>query len=203
MAKLIIQTDGAPDRVLELRLGSHKVGRAPENDIVLLHPSVSSRHCIMELSEEGLMVQDLGSTNGTDLDGQPIVEASAQSGQVIGIGVFDCVVEGVTPRVSIPKWGETRPPRLPPGVKACSNHPEFPASMECSHCHRLFCGVCVHLMQRQGGSLHKLCPVCSHHCKPIAGMNQPATPNKLFGLLKKMIPKSGTMRLRRGRRRFR
>jgi len=203
MAKLIIQTDGAPDRIAEIRTGPHRIGRLQDNEIVLSHPSVSSQHCVVDLCDEGLVIHDLGSTNGTDLDGQPILEALAQSDQVIGIGVFNCRIEGVVPKVTIPKWEAAPPPELPPGVKPCVNHPEFPASMECNHCHKMFCGSCVHLMRRQGGTLHKLCPICSHHCISIEGMNLAGSQNRLVGFLKKMVPKGGTMRLHRGRKRFR
>lgn len=203
MVKLMIHIEGAPDRIMEIRSGPHKIGRAPGNDIVILHPSVSSQHCVVELCPDGLLIRDLGSTNGTELDGQPVLEATAQSGQVIRIGTVACTVEGVVPNVSIPQWEQPPLPELPPGVKPCCNHPEFGASMKCSHCKALFCGACVHLMRRQGGTLHKLCPICSHHCVPIEGMNVPKSQSTLLGMLKKMIPKSGTMRLRRGSRKFR
>lgn len=203
MARLIIQNESAADRVVELRAGPHRVGRSPENDIVLLHPSVSSQHCILELGDEGLAIRDLGSTNGTELDEELVLEAVAQSGQVIRIGVFDCRVEDIAPKVNIPKWEAPPPPQLPPGVKPCTNHPDFPASMQCTHCRRVFCGSCIHLMRLQGGTLHKLCPICSHHCISIEGMNTAEAQSKLMEFLKKMIPKTGTMRLRRGTRRRR
>ena len=203
MAKLIIRLNGAPDRVMELRKGPHRVGRAEDNEIVLLHPSVSSQHCVVELCDEGLMVRDLGSTNGTEVDGQLVLEAFAQSGQVIHIGAFDCLVEGIPPKVAIPKWEEPPPPKLPPGAKPCTNHPAFPASMECTHCHKVFCGACIHLMRVHGGALHKFCPICSHKCVPIEGMNEEESQGKFLGMLKKMIPKTGTLRLRRGRKRSR
>jgi len=203
MARLIIQQNDGPDRIVEMRGGPHRVGRSPENEIVLAHPSVSSQHCIVEIAEEGLWVRDLGSTNGTEVDGQPVLEALVQSGQVIQIGVFGCRVEALAPKVSIPKWEEPPPPQLPPGVKPCTNHPEFPASMECTHCHKVFCGVCVHLMRVVNGKVHKFCPICSRQCVPIDGMNAADAPGKLLGLFKKMLPKTGTMRLRRGRRRSR
>jgi hypothetical protein len=203
MTRLVIQNEGAPERILELRPGPHRVGRSPENEVVLLHPSVSSLHCLVEVCEEGLLVRDLGSTNGTELDGELILEAFAQNGQVIAVGVFNCRVEGLVAQVHIPQWSEPAPPsRLPPGVQPCSNHPEFPASMKCSHCHKLFCGACIHLMRRQGGTLHRFCPVCSHHCVPIEGMNTAEAQTRLLGFLRKMVPKTGTLFLRhRGRRR--
>jgi len=199
MARLIIRIEGAPEKVLELRPGPHRVGRAPESDILLPHPSVSSQHCLLELCDDGLLVRDLGSTNGTYLDDQLIMEAVAQSGQILRIGAFHCLVEGVIPRITIPTWGQP-PPELPPGVKPCFNHPEFPASMQCTRCHRVFCGSCVHLMQRRGGRLYKLCPVCSNPCLPLDDMNKADEGNKLLNLLKKMVPNTGSRRGRRGRR---
>lgn len=200
MAKLIIQKGDEPEQVVELRPGPQRIGRAPENDVVLLDSSVSSEHCVVELQNEGLLVHDLGSTNGTDLDGEPILQAYAQSGQVLGIGTFNCRLEEIPPPVHIPTWEDEPPPEMPPGVKPCENHPEFPASMECIHCHKVFCGSCVHLMRRRGGELHKLCPICSHHCIPIEGMNVHDTSGKFMGFLKRMIPKGATMRLYRGGR---
>jgi len=203
MAKLVIHIDGAPDKTVELRSGPHRVGRAPENDVVLLHPSVSSQHCVLELCDDGLLVRDLGSTNGTELDGELVLDALAQNGQVIGIGVFGCTVEGIPARVSIPTWTDPTPPELPPGVKPCSNHPDFPASMECTHCHKLFCGACIHLMRRLGGAMHRFCPVCSHDCVPIKGMNNAEAQRTLMAFLRKMVPKTGTMFLGRHKRRRR
>ena len=203
MVKLFIEIDGSPERVMELRAGPHRVGRAQDNDIVLLHPSVSSQHGVLEICDEGLKVHDLGSTNGTDLDGQPVLEAYAQSGQVVSFGSVHCRVEGVVPKVTIPKWEEEPPPPLPPGVKPCANHPGLGASFKCDHCHRTFCGACIHLMRRQGGVLHKMCPICSHHVVPIEGMNTEGGSGIFSGLLKKMIPKSGTMFLHGRRRRRR
>ncbi len=66
------------------------VGRAPENDLVLAHPSVSQRHARLERKGDGsLVVFDLGSTNGTYIDGTrlaPRVGALARPGQRIVIG---------------------------------------------------------------------------------------------------------------------
>lgn len=201
MAKLIIQSDDSPEQIVELRSGPQRIGRDSGNDIVLLHPSVSSEHCVVELQDEGLLIHDLGSTNGTDLDGEPVLQAFAQSGQLIGVGAFSCRVEDVPPPVHIPTWEEPPAPEMPPGVKPCENHPEFPASMECTHCHKVFCGACIHLMRRQGGKLHKLCPICSHACTPIEGMNSAEASGKFLGFLKRMIPKGRTMKIYRGQKR--
>jgi PAS domain S-box-containing protein len=49
------------------------IGRTAENDIVLDSPGVSRRHCQLELVDDAVRLTDLGSTNGTFLDGEPVV----------------------------------------------------------------------------------------------------------------------------------
>ena len=54
-----------------LGCGRYRVGRAPlVNDVVLDHPSVSRRHATIDIDEH-LVVNDVGSTNGTCVDGAP------------------------------------------------------------------------------------------------------------------------------------
>ena len=56
------------DRAVVLRART-KVGRGPENDLVIDHEHVSSFHALVEWSPEGCWtVRDLGSTNGTFVD---------------------------------------------------------------------------------------------------------------------------------------
>ena len=46
-----------------------KIGRTPPSDIVLLDSEVSRSHCFVALKGDDLFVSDLGSTNGTYVDG--------------------------------------------------------------------------------------------------------------------------------------
>lgn len=65
------------------------VGRAPENDLVLTHPTVSQRHARLARRPDGsIHVVDLGSTNGTFVDGERVGPhgAIARPGQRIAIG---------------------------------------------------------------------------------------------------------------------
>jgi len=56
--------EGEPERIV--------VGRASLADIVVDDPSVSERHCVIERRGERYMVRDLGSTNGTLVNGDPL-----------------------------------------------------------------------------------------------------------------------------------
>jgi ABC-type multidrug transport system ATPase subunit len=65
------------------------VGRAPDCDIFLPHPSVSRYHAIVERRDTGLFLQDLGSVNGVWLGGHRLTAATeVREGDQIGIGPF-------------------------------------------------------------------------------------------------------------------
>jgi ABC-type multidrug transport system ATPase subunit/pSer/pThr/pTyr-binding forkhead associated (FHA) protein len=71
------------------------VGRAPENDLVLAHPTVSQRHARLQRQSDGsLLVVDLGSTNGTFVDGERVGSRGvvARPGQRIAIGGVQLVL---------------------------------------------------------------------------------------------------------------
>lgn len=64
----------------------YEVGRGREATLQLAHPSVSRRHALIELRAEGLFVTDLGSANGTYLEGRrlpPGEPAQVRSGESI------------------------------------------------------------------------------------------------------------------------
>jgi predicted component of type VI protein secretion system len=48
------------------------VGRRPYCDVVVDHPSLSKRHCVIVKTDGLLVVRDLASTNGTKVKGQKI-----------------------------------------------------------------------------------------------------------------------------------
>lgn len=70
MAKLIISRDGQVVQQVELVKDRTTFGRHPGNDVVLEHATVSGRHAAVTLSGTGVAVEDLGSTNGTYVNGK-------------------------------------------------------------------------------------------------------------------------------------
>ena len=69
------------------------VGRSPGADIVIPTDYVSGRHARFTLMGSSLMVEDLGSTNGTKLNGERITgAASCSPGDVVTIGDIDIKV---------------------------------------------------------------------------------------------------------------
>lgn len=91
MDKLIIRIPGAPASEIELKPGVNRIGRSLNTDFQISHPSVSSAHCEIAAAEDGWTVKDLGSTNGTLLDGKPVRESLWQRGQTLRLGEVEIV----------------------------------------------------------------------------------------------------------------
>lgn len=56
-------------QMLNLKPGKNLVGRNNQCDIPIIHPGVSKQHCIIHMSETGVQVEDLNSSNGTFVNG--------------------------------------------------------------------------------------------------------------------------------------
>ncbi|HEY5912755.1 MAG TPA: FHA domain-containing protein [Verrucomicrobiae bacterium] len=109
MARLVVNPDSAEAWEIELRPGTNSLGRGEENDFQIEHSSVSSAHCRIEVSGSNALLKDLGSTNGTFIDGQLVEEARLCSGQVFCLGDVRLRFEGEPA-------AETVPP-LPPSLR--------------------------------------------------------------------------------------
>src|SRR5690242_14891672 len=60
-----------------------RIGKSDANDLVLTDTTVSRDHCEIVRDPKGFLVRDLGSTNGTLLDGAEIREGYLRPGAVI------------------------------------------------------------------------------------------------------------------------
>ena len=65
---------------------STRLGRESDNEVVLMMPSVSRYHAVVEPRDGGFFVKDLGSHNGTYVGGQRVSEARLHDGDVVGVG---------------------------------------------------------------------------------------------------------------------
>lgn len=74
------------------------VGRARDADLILDSPMVSAHHAELRRTEIGYVLKDLGSSNGTFLDGRRIDEARLSPGQQIYIGPCRLTFDGHTLR---------------------------------------------------------------------------------------------------------
>lgn len=66
-----------------------RVGKASDNDVVLPDDTVSRHHCELTRANDGVHVRDLGSTNGTKVQGARVSEAILQPGTVLKVGEME------------------------------------------------------------------------------------------------------------------
>src|SRR5215211_7487774 len=81
MSFRLVSPDG--DQVFELRRGSSlTVGRALTSDVPLLDPTVSRRHASLVTDDTGIELDDLGSSNGTFVNGERVKHARTRFARV-------------------------------------------------------------------------------------------------------------------------
>lgn len=86
-----------------------RVGRAPDNDVVLDHEVVSSYHCELRPVGEGWEVVDLGSTNGTFMDGRQVTTVAVDRSGTIRLGTTGPALQLTI--TALARKGSTRPVR--------------------------------------------------------------------------------------------
>lgn len=73
------------------------IGSGPDNDLELKDTTVSRRHCEIELTQEGYLIRDNGSTNGTLIHGVRVSEAYLDRGTEFRMGntrIIFCPMQG-------------------------------------------------------------------------------------------------------------
>jgi pSer/pThr/pTyr-binding forkhead associated (FHA) protein len=170
MARLLRKNGADEPEVFELNLGVNHFGRNSENHFPIDHPTVSSVHCDLTLTADGVLLHDHGSTNGTFIDGQPVKAAVLLPGQTLRLGDVELYVETTDVHIAIPEIERPIPAPpvvLPDGAMLCPRHPEARITHRCTHCHSVLCDECVTRLRRSGGKTLKLCALCSHAVEMI------------------------------------
>lgn len=88
MAKLIYSLDGAFLGDIALDKERMTIGRRPGNDIHIDNLAVSGEHAAITTIGKDAFLEDLGSTNGTLVNGKPITKHILQNGDVIELGKY-------------------------------------------------------------------------------------------------------------------
>ena len=138
MAKLILSLEGSVIREIPLDKERITIGRKAQNDIQIENLAVSGEHaCIVTILNDSFL-EDLGSTNGTLVNGNPIKKHILQNSDVIEIGKYKmkylsevaaAAAAGVvdfakTMVMSSP--GKVAPPKAP--AEPAAHKPEAPAA---------------------------------------------------------------------------
>ena len=88
MAKLILSMDGLVLKEINLTKERTTIGRKPHNDIQIDNLAVSGEHAVIVTILEDSFLEDLGSTNGTVVNGQPIKKHFLQNNDTIELGKY-------------------------------------------------------------------------------------------------------------------
>jgi pSer/pThr/pTyr-binding forkhead associated (FHA) protein len=88
MAKLILSMDGLVLKEITLTKERTTIGRKPHNDIQIDNLAVSGEHAVIVTILQDSFLEDLGSTNGTIVNGQPIKKHFLQNNDVIELGKY-------------------------------------------------------------------------------------------------------------------
>src|SRR5215472_6223822 len=88
MAKLILSMDGLVLKEINLTKERTTIGRKPHNDIQIDNLAVSGEHAVIVTILQDSFLEDLGSTNGTVVNGQSVKKHFLQNNDVIELGKY-------------------------------------------------------------------------------------------------------------------
>ncbi len=95
---LLVHETGQPPRQVKLGAAPLRIGRTAGNELVLPLPEISRQHCVVQVQGNRAMLTDLGSTNGTYVEGKRLSAPVALSdGAHVGLGGFTLVYRSGTP----------------------------------------------------------------------------------------------------------
>lgn len=102
VAKLRISSPGKPEQIINMRSGDNvQVGRGATNEIVLEDAAASRLHATFSASENGVVLQDNASLNGTFLNGERVSSLrDLVSGDVVDIGSSKIYIDVASSTVS-------------------------------------------------------------------------------------------------------
>jgi len=99
VVKLVVASGKSAGRTIAVKRTRFLIGRAEECDIRPLSDEVSRRHCAIVVGPEAVSVEDLGSRNGTYVNGERIKERTpVTDGDLLRVGSlelrFSCTSQG-------------------------------------------------------------------------------------------------------------
>lgn len=138
MAKLVILNQGLSGQTYDLKVGRTTIGRVDDNSFEISDPSVSSHHA--EIHWRGpeatdALFRDLGSTNGSFINGERITEAVLKLGQSLRLGYVELSFLDDSAPIPAPVASAPAPapsPSAPPplGAPAPAAKPASPAPVQ-------------------------------------------------------------------------
>ncbi len=94
MAVLIGMSNTVKGKKFELTLDETFIGRNAQNQIPIDDASISSRHCSIVRDDRKFLLVDLGSTNGTRLNGAGVTRVSLRPKDILQVGNVELMFDG-------------------------------------------------------------------------------------------------------------
>lgn len=88
LPRLVLSLDGVVLRELPISKERTTIGRRSHNDLVIDNLAVSGEHAVIISQANDTFLEDLGSTNGTMVNGQPVKKHRLQDGDVVELGKY-------------------------------------------------------------------------------------------------------------------
>ena len=191
MPRLLVNPGSPQQWEIPLRQGTTTLGRSPACDAQIEHDSISGTHCQIVVSGDTVTVKDLGSTNGSFLNGSAIDVMTLVAGQRLQLGSVEMELIADPPRTAAAVTTSAEPRRAairvatheapppppsepaayvpdeysesPEAPAACKYHPKSVARYLCPQCQLHYCELCV--ATRPGGErTGRFCRMCSGEC---------------------------------------
>lgn len=118
--RLVVRRGPQPNQTYELSKDVVTLGRDITNDITINDPEVSRHHMRLMRGAGGFTVEDLGSTNGTFINGQRVnTPRPLRPGDMVGLGetvtlAYEMMTIPDMPGMAPPQYGSTMPSGMPP-----------------------------------------------------------------------------------------
>lgn len=88
MPKMIVSIDEVVIKEVQLTKDRTTLGRRPYNDIVIDNLAVSGEHAAIVMSGADVVLEDLGSTNGTYVNGKSVKKQALHNGDTVEVGKY-------------------------------------------------------------------------------------------------------------------
>ena len=88
MPKLIVSIDGVVVKEVQLTKDRSTIGRRPYNDLVIDNLAVSGEHAVIQMAGGSATLEDLGSTNGTYVNGKSVKQHALADDDLIEVGKY-------------------------------------------------------------------------------------------------------------------
>jgi len=117
------------------------VGRSAGNTIQVHDPKISRQHCEIRATPDGYFIRDLGSKNGTFVNGARVTEARLRNNDRMQVGLAHLLFRCEAPETEETGQGQTAPPHL---CASCGKTIPIEALGSARHtANRVYCAACI------------------------------------------------------------